>query len=101
MNDKIKASIFEPDEDEPVLDGAQIEPKPGKPARTAPAEIWCAELDGSNDRQVTVLESSDMDIRVLNALDANLFFKIRTKGTSALYALYEGQDMLTQMCELS
>lgn len=70
-------------------------------ARTAPAEIWCAELDGSNDRQVTVLESSDMDIRVLNALDANLFFKIRTKGTSALYALYEGQDMLTQMCELS
>ncbi|MBE6659135.1 MAG: hypothetical protein E7604_11935 [Ruminococcaceae bacterium] len=38
MNDKIKASIFEPDEDEPVLDGAQMEPKPGKPARTAPAE---------------------------------------------------------------
>lgn len=69
--------------------------------RTAPAEIWCAELDGSNDRQVTVLESSDMDIRVLNALDANLFFKIRTKDTSELYALYEGQDTLTRMCELS
>jgi hypothetical protein len=29
------------------------------------------------------------------------FFKIRTKDTNELYALYEGQDTLTRMCELS
>lgn len=53
--------------------------------RTAPAEIWLANSDGSNNRLLFALENEDMEILVTNTSGSTLYMLISEGGQISLY----------------
>ena len=61
---------------------------------TAPAEIWCANPDGSDNHRVITVDDGTLEVRMINSVGGALYLRCVSGGQEALYALYEGADAL-------
>lgn len=75
--------------------------KQGIDGSAKPAEIWCADPGRGDKRLAAALDSADMEVRVLNSLDDNLFMLIHSGSADGIYALYSDRDALMLLREFT
>lgn len=54
--------------------------------RTAPAELWCVNMDGSENQHIAVLEHADQEILSMN-ISNEIFLKVRNGEKICMYKL--------------